>query len=64
MIVTQDAGYLCSASYNLAVYLTAFGTSSGCPGAPPGERDAIGLEELLEEVEPRLFSCVPTTRGC
>ena len=28
MIVTQDAGYLCSASYNLAVYLTAFGTSS------------------------------------
>ena len=27
---TQDVGYLCSASYNLAVYLTAFGTSSEC----------------------------------
>jgi hypothetical protein len=30
---TQDVGYLCSASYNLAVYLTAFGTSSDCTSA-------------------------------
>ena len=33
MFVTQDADYLCSASYNLAVYLTAFGTSSDCTSA-------------------------------